>query len=160
VGAPEVIGNADDAWSAYMGWHETDEHDTALIFALVGDNDPRLHKRIIGQGERRTAWLVNGIVYKVGRRGTNIWEHELLTEWRATGAQWAPATTLWEWTDGFGDKVAVVAMPYLPDDGGKVNEATLADIRKAAPNTCRENYVSHGGRTYLIDGEDIEGSPR
>jgi hypothetical protein len=50
-------------------------------------------------------------------------------------------------------------MPYLPDEGGEIEPSTLAAIRVAAPETCRENYVSHAGRTYLIDGGDIEVSP-
>jgi hypothetical protein len=41
--------------------------DAQLYLAGADDDDPRLTKRIIGRGESRTAWLVNGVIYKVGR---------------------------------------------------------------------------------------------
>ena len=116
-------------------------------------------KRVIGQGESRTAWLINGVVYKVGRNSANLYEHEALTAWREAGASWAPPTTLYRctiWPDG---QIMVVAMPYLPDDGSAADDATLAEIRRVAPQTCRENYTTHAGRTHLIDGGDIERFP-
>jgi hypothetical protein len=114
---------------------------------------------LIGRGEARRVYLVDGVVYKVALRDSaNRYEHDALTEWRTAGATWAPETSLWSF-DYDGDIWSVVAMPYLPDDGGPVDETTLAAIKAAAPETCRENYVSHGGRTYLIDGGDIAYSP-
>lgn len=141
----EQIGNGYDAYQVVLGPQYADNY---------GQNLKR-----IGGGEARSAWLVNGVVYKFGRDSANRHEHEVLSAWRATGATWAPKTTLWTGTDWSGGEYAIVAMEYLPDDGGPVDQETLAQIRRAAPQTCRENYVSHRGRTYLIDGGDVEKWP-
>jgi hypothetical protein len=122
----------------------------------ASDDDPRMSQRVIGSGERRTVWLINGVVYKVGRQSSNRYEHEALTAWRQAGAVWAPATTLWTVPTEFDENELVVAMEYLPDDGGDIDPAVMAEIRRVAPQTCSENYVSHGGRLYLIDGEDVD----
>lgn len=144
-------------WDCQCGCAESIA-DQDLAMAGVPDDDPRYSRHVIGSGESRTVYLIDGVVYKLGRDSANTWEHECLTEWRETGADWAPPTSLYQVR--LDDEVyTVVAMPYLPDDGGPVDDATLAAIRVAAPQTCRENYVSHGGRTWLIDGGDIEGSP-
>jgi hypothetical protein len=142
-----TLGNQHDAWLAKL----SDTMSYCPCCNTVADQ--------IGRGEARRAYLINGVVYKVADRpGANRYEHEMLTQWREAGATWAPMTALFEF-ELYGDDIPVVAMPYLPDDGGSVDMATLVEIKAAAPETCRENYVSHGGRTYLIDGGDIDHSP-
>jgi hypothetical protein len=158
-----MLGNPHDARRAVLGWEPgchcgCEEHDRALSYEGVPDYDHRRTMRLIGVGESREAWLVNGIVYKVGRDRTNVYEHEALAEWREEGAQWAPVTYLHEVTDQYGFPRVVLAMPYLPEDG-EVDPATLAEIRQAAPQAAPENYRSSGGQTWLIDGVDIEVSP-
>jgi len=137
-----MVGNAEDAFDAWF--YPMVQHE---------------HVELIGHGESRVVYLVNGVVYKVGRPSANRYEHELLTAWRAAGAQWAPATSLWEDRDPFGEAYTVIAMDYLPDDGSDPDEATLAEIRRCAPQTCRENLHTHAGQLYLIDGVDIEVFP-
>ena len=160
-----MIGNRHDAQRAVWGWRidcpcGCDATDGALLLAGADDGDLRLSKRLVGQGESRAVWLINGVVYKVATRDSaNVGEHQGLTEWRKAGARWAPETSLHEARSEYGEAVTVLAMPWLPDDGGQIDAATLADIKRAAPQTCRENYVAHGGLTYLIDGGDIEISP-
>jgi hypothetical protein len=140
----KTIGNGADAREAY----------------LYAYGASQVNVQEIGSGESRTVMLIGGVVYKVGRDSANRWEHECLTEWRKAGAQWAPQTTIYVGRDPEGgDEYTVLAMPYLPDDGGPVDQDTLAAIRVAAPQTCSENYVSHRGKTYLIDGGDIQSSP-
>lgn len=154
----------DSGYECQCGCAAADER-LAMYGDAVTDDDPRYTARVIGSGESRTAYLVNGVVYKVGRDSANDWEHDFLGRWRDAGAEWAPQTSLHKVTilvngDGDTEQYLVVAMPYLPDDGGEVDEATLAAITVAAPHVSRVNYTSHGGRTYLIDGGDIERDPR
>jgi hypothetical protein len=143
-----AVGTEHDAWMALII-----DHGGYCKCGCGNDAAP------IGRGEARTVYLINGVVYKVARRpSANVYEHDMLTEWRAAGVSWAPATSLWRFSL-YDTEEIVLAMPYLPDDGGDLDAVTLSAIRRAAPQTCRENYVSHGGQTYLIDGGDIELSP-
>lgn len=142
-----TVGNGHDATQAILGW-------SGFTCDCCGEEQFDA-KTIIGRGESRTAWLIGGVVYKVGRDAVNEVEHDRLTAWRMAGAGWAPATTLYRGTGVDGDPATVLAMPYLPDDG-LVDPATLAVIKQIAPQTCRENYVNHAGQTWLIDGGDIE----
>ncbi|GAA3878350.1 hypothetical protein GCM10022243_48820 [Saccharothrix violaceirubra] len=154
------VGNRRDAASAALGYHDYDDHDISLMLHDdAHEDDPRLHKRLIGRGERCVAWLIDGVVYKVGRDAGNRYEHEALTAWRQAGAPWAPPTTLWTVLDEWGFECVVVAMPYLPDSGAEVDPARLAAIRQAAPQTCRDNYADVDGHLWLIDGGDIEHWP-
>lgn len=142
-----TIGNQHDAWAAYA-FSNGYGCDCCDVMA-----------DLVGSGEARQAWMVNGVVYKIAERpSANRHEHTMLTQWREAGASWAPPTSLYGFTQ-YGDQIVVLAMPYLPDDGGAIDPATLAAIKVAAPETCPENYVSHNGQTYLIDGGDIAISP-
>lgn len=145
-----AMGNEHDAWVALMVAHG--------MYCTCGCEIDDNNMRLIGTGESRAAWLVNGVVYKIARRASaNTYEHEMLTAWRKAGAKWAPETSLYEF-ELYGDPEPVVAMPYLPDDCD-LDEATVAEIRRAAPQTCMENWMAHGGQTWLIDGQDIEYLP-
>jgi hypothetical protein len=141
-----MTGNRDDAFEVYMFTHGYGSARTIDI-------------EVIGRGESRTVYLLNGVAYKSGRDSANVYEHEALTAWRKAGAWWAPKTSLYEFATPYGDETeTIVAMTYLPDDGN-IDEATEAEIRKVAPQTCRENLHSCGGQTWLIDGVDIERMP-
>lgn len=140
----QQIGTVADAICAQSGW-----------YCSCGC-DPEHDKIVIGDGESRRAWLIGGVVYKVGRASASEYEHEALTAWRLADAGWAPPTSVYHLVDGYGDPVTVLAMEYLPDDGSPLDEVTLAAIKVAAPQTCRENVTAIDGRTYLIDGGDIE----
>lgn len=135
-----MIGNRDDAATASL--------------ADIGYADAEM----IGHGEARRVYRIDGVVYKVTcRNSANTYEHEALTAWREAGAAWAPETAVYEFDLPQGPEV-VLAMPYLPNEGD-ADEATLAEIRVAAPQTCPENWTTHAGQTYLIDGGDIENWP-
>lgn len=150
-----MIGTEHDAWRAILEWVACpcgcEDHEIFL-----SADDPQRTKRIIGSGEARTAWLVNGVVYKIGRASSNEYEHHALTAWREAGAHWAPETSLYTFDMWHGGTEVVIAMPYLPNDGSPVEESDLDEIRRAAPQTWSGNYTTHQGRTYLIDGQDIE----
>lgn len=156
-----MVGNEHDAWRAVIEWAACpcgcEDHEI-----WMHDEDPRRTKRIVGSGESRCAWLVNGVIYKIGRASANEYEHRLLTAWRDAGGAWAPETTLFHFggdQSSYGYTETVIAMTYLPDDGTPVNEADLAEIRRIAPQTWSGNYTTHRSRTYLIDGQDIETYP-
>jgi hypothetical protein len=116
----------------------------------------------LGSGEDRSCWMIRDVVYKIARRRTaNPHEHEVLSAWRAAGAAWAPPTTVWMIPDPVmpEHEWPVLAMPYLPNDGA-LDEATLVEIRVAAPDVWADgNCVHHQGQTYLIDGGDVERLP-
>lgn len=163
-----VIGNPHDACRAVNGLVidcscGCDEPDNRLYLNGAGDDDPRLSKRIIGEGESRTAWLINGVVYKVGRDSANTYEHEALTAWHAAGAPWAPITSLYQINMtldvGYVETYVVIAMPYLPDDGSQVDEAALTQLRSVASQTWRGNYTVRAGQPWLIDGVDVDYLP-
>jgi hypothetical protein len=159
--AATQLGNEHDALRVYYGDDVDcpcgcDKVERDRYVATGEDVGPT----VIGRGEARTAWLVNGVVYKVGRAAVNEHEHRALGAWRQVGASWAPLTSLYRGVDCHGDTFTVLAMEYLPDDGSPPDESTLAEIRAAAPQTCPENWSTCEGRTYLIDGGDIELYPR
>ena len=154
-----MVGNEHDAWRALIEWDSCpcgcEDHEV-----WMHDEDPRRTKRVVGSGEARCAWLVNGVVYKIGRNSANEHEHQVLTDWRKAGAHWAPETALYRFAvthdDSYTWTEIVIAMTYLPDDGSPVNESDLAEIRRVAPQTWFGNYTTYQGRTYLIDGGDVE----
>lgn len=138
-----MIGNEDDAFDA-----------------LLSETMPYSGRaRQIGRGEARAVYRIGDVAYKITRRNSaNEHEHAALTAWREAGAQWAPETTLYHF-DVQGAEWVVLAMPYLPHTS-RIDPAVLAEIKKAAPQTCAENVTAHGRRTYLIDGGDIEYWPQ
>lgn len=162
-----LLGNIHDALRASarsLGLYDCDcgcaTRDDVLYARGVDDNDPRLTLRVIGRGESRTAYLVNDVVYKIGRDSANEYEHKSLSAWRDADANWAPETHLYRMLSPYGDPMTAIAMTYLPDDGSAlVNSTELAKIRQAAPQACRENWTVNKGQPYLIDGVDIERFP-
>lgn len=132
-------------------WHYWDE--------LLTPEQVAMSPARIGRGEARTVYQVGQTVYKIGTHRANEWEHHMLTAWRAAGAAWAPPTTMYE--VDLPDRIAsVLAMPYIPDDGGEPGSEQLAEIRRAAPQVyVRDNVRVHGGQAWLIDGGDVEREP-
>ncbi|HEY9473019.1 MAG TPA: hypothetical protein VIS06_04100 [Mycobacteriales bacterium] len=143
-----VIGNVADAAEAAGGWE-------------YANNTLRLN--LIGQGEARECWLIGGVVYKVarwGRESANAYEHQVLSAWRAAGAEWAPATTLWTVRCPIrGELIPVVAMPYLPDDGPLDRDAVAQIREQAASELWEGNCQQHNGRVWLVDGGDVDRLP-
>ncbi len=109
----------------------------------------------VGRGSHRTAYLdqAANVVYKVGHAGANRQEVRVLAELRAKGEAHAPAATLHEvmFTDWCGQEVeaAVVAMPYLPDDGSVPGPYPV--LEGAADFNEHGNVHANGGRLWLID---------
>jgi hypothetical protein len=108
----------------------------------------------IGSGEDRTAYLVNGIVYKIGtRRSANRYDHETLSDARAAGLRWAPESSLYELVDQYGDEWPVMAMPYLVADGTDPDPDLLAEMNaQTGGEVDWTNYVVLAGQPIVIDG--------
>jgi hypothetical protein len=116
---------------------------------------------VIGQGEDRTAYLVDGVVYKVGRRMTaNPYDHGILTAWRAAGAPWAPESSLYAVADEYGEEWPVMAMPCLLDDGSTAEPAALATMHEQTGGQVdRGNYAVIKGQPIVLDGCTVAGYP-
>lgn len=142
-----MLGNANDAFEAVLGW------DTNRLTDI----------ELVGSGESRVVWRFDDqVVYKVGGGRTNQYEHEALTAWRRAGALWAPETALHHVeVNRFGcwEPFVVLAMAYLPDDGTTPDPDTFAEIRRAAPQVAWQNVHVCRGQTWLIDEVDIEVMP-
>jgi hypothetical protein len=138
----ERVGNRQDATEAMWHWLTNGYHGERA--------------REIGRGEDRTAYLVNGVVYKVGiRPSANRDDHDTLSSARAAGMPWAPQTSLYELVDNYGDPCPVLAMPYLPDDGSVPDPALLAEMHAQTGGQVDRiggNYVVRAGQPIVIDG--------
>lgn len=139
-----MIGNEDAAFDTLLG----------ALYPYGGGRTAKL----IGRGEARRVYLLDGVVYKIAARNSaNEHEHQALTAWRLTGAEWAPETSLYRFQVDGADHV-VLAMPYLPRTSTP-DPAMVAEIRQAAPEVAEENITARRRRTWLIDGGDIENWP-
>ncbi|MFI6909785.1 hypothetical protein ACIBKY_51580 [Nonomuraea sp. NPDC050394] len=130
--------NADDALRAYFRWADVEW-------------DEEVQK--IGQGEDRTAFLVNSIVYKLGSRASaNAYDHQTLEAARRAGKPWAPPSCLFEITTEFGVQ-HVMAMPYIVSDGTDADPDALARMFKDAGDEIDfTNYSVINGQPIVIDG--------
>lgn len=134
----------------------TDARAAALCH-LYGDSADAAE---IGRGEDRTAYLLNGVVYKIGSRPTaNPYDHETLAAARNAGMPWAPETTLWRWTDQYGDEITILAMPYLTDDGTEPDPTALAAMHAqtgGGVDRIGGNYVVIAGQPVVVDGCTVQ----
>lgn len=121
-----------------------------------GESLDGTHVLHVGEGEDRSAYLVNGVVYKVGRRDSaNVADHDALSAARAAGFAWAPATALLSAVGEFGEFHPVLAMPYLVDDDSDVPDELLAQFRLETGGQVDRiggNWVAIAGRPWVIDG--------
>lgn len=135
------VGNRDDAIKVVL-WHYAEIFEEGIEW--------------VGQGEDRTAYRLNGVVYKVGRRASaNRYDHALLEEARQAGRPWAPPSSLYEVRSEYGDEVPVIAMPYLVDDGSTPAPGTLEEMWADTGGQYyvdSDNYVVIGGQPIVIDG--------
>jgi hypothetical protein len=136
-----AVGNAEDARSA------------VLAYAL--GYEPGVEE--IGSGEDRTAYLINGVVYKVGRRASaNPYDHATLQRAYEAGLPWAPPSSLYTVVDQYGEEVPVMAMPLLEDDGTEPDPDKLAELYRQTGDRRdridRGNYVVVGGQPIVFDG--------
>jgi hypothetical protein len=106
-------------------------------------------------GEDRTVYRVGDVVYKIPTRPTaNPYDHHAQEEARRRGYRWAPsASTVWCVRDYLGDEdVAVLAMPYLEDDGTSPDPELMAEMQaQAGGGVDGTNYVVIGGQPIVID---------
>lgn len=141
-----MIGNKQDAERAARQWDDPYYYDVDV--------------ECIGYGERRCAYLINGVVYKVGHV-ENRRDHDMLTAAREAGMPWAPETTLYEvesWWDRWapGYTVPVLAMPHLTPDGSMVDIPALALMQAQTGGVY--DYVVVGGQPIVWDGAAIPGA--
>jgi hypothetical protein len=107
-----------------------------------------------GAGEDRTVYRIGEVAYKIPTRPTaNPYDHHMQEEARRRGYRWAPAaSTLWTFTDLYGDDVAVLAMPYLESDGSTAAPALMAEMQEQAGGQVDgTNYVVIAGQPIVID---------
>jgi hypothetical protein len=132
---------------------------TALVIHTLGGLDRDIDFEVVGSGEDRTAYLIAGTVYKVGRRASaNRYDHATLTAAREAGMAWAPVTTLYDF-ELYGDPIPVLAMPYLPDDGTEPDPALVAEMHAQTGGQVDRiggNWVSRQGRPVVLDGCTVE----
>jgi hypothetical protein len=132
------IGTAADAFEAYATYHH------------AGD------ARQIGRGEDRTAYLINGVVYKIGhRQSANRYDHDTLSTARAAGARWAPESALYTVVGMYDETWTVMAMPYLVDDGTDADPEALAEMHAqtgGGVDRIGGNYVVIASQPVVIDG--------
>ena len=106
-------------------------------------------------GEDRTVYRVGDVVYKIPSRPTaNPYDHRAQEEARRRGYRWAPAaSTLWPVRDYLGDEdVAVLAMPYLEDDGTSPDPDSMAEMKaQSGGGVDGTNYVVISGQPIVID---------
>ena len=111
---------------------------------------------LIGRGEDRSAYLIDGTVYKVGYRDSaNEADHAALTAAREAGHEWAPTTALYYAVDEFGRRVPVMAMPHFEDDGSEMSPEVAANLRRTAGTQVDRiggNYVVVSGMPVVLDG--------
>lgn len=138
--------NCDDATAAYRAYDRVEW-------------DERVQK--IGEGEDRCAYLVNGIVYKIGRSATaNPYDHETLEAARRAGLPWAPPSELFQLVNGYGEKWSIMAMPYIRDDGTDPDPDAMARMREETGGQVDfTNYRTIGGQPVVIDGCTVDRGP-
>ena len=127
------------------------QHEHDVISERLGWVEP------CGAGEDRTVYRVGGTAYKIPTRATaNPYDHGMQEEARRRGYRWVPAaSTLWTVRDGVWDEefdVAVLAMPYLEDDGSSPDPALMAEMQaQAGGGVDGTNYVVTAGQPVVID---------
>ena len=107
-----------------------------------------------GAGEDRTVYRVGNVAYKIPTRPTaNPYDHQMQEAARQRGYRWAPAaSTLWTFTDQYGDQVTVLAMPYFESDGSTADPALIAEMQhQAGGQVDGTNYVVIAGQPVVID---------
>lgn len=119
--------------------------------------------KLVGAGETRTVFLApSGCVYKVGSNSANRAEHRFLTEARAQGYAWAPATTRYDrlgWDGWEGERdLVIVAMEHIVGDGSTMtNGPEIFGALCAAGDINYDNVIVRGGIGYLVDGAGMTG---
>jgi len=147
----QSIGDIDTAAEVARYYHDAPGAQHGRIAA--GDA-----MELIGSGEHRSVYLdyETDTVYKIGSDRANEREHTKLSEAREAGYAWAPQTSLYRVTvaseDGDAIECTVVAMPYLPDDGGEADAGIdLGLIWAYGGDLNTDNLHVNGGRAWLID---------
>lgn len=111
----------------------------------------------LASGQHRAVYVDydTDTAYKLARderqESANRQEHQLLTEHREAGADWAPPTDLIEVTvtTAWGEfRCTVVAMPYLPEDWSVEHAGAAIPIDG---DFNPSNVVANGGQLWLID---------
>jgi hypothetical protein len=137
--------------------------DAAAVLASVewwGSTNPRV--TLIGKGEDRYAYLLHGVVYKIGTRASaNRYDHETQVEARRRRYRWAPtASTLYEVPDEWRIPVPILAMSYHPDDGTTPDPAALADMmRQSGGGVDPTNFTVTNRQPIVIDFCTVELGP-
>jgi len=138
-----ACGTAADAMAVYL------QHEHDVVDEQLGWVKP------CGAGEDRTVYRVGNVAYKIPTRATaNPYDHRMQEEARRRRYRWAPAASaLWTIHDGVWDEdVAVLAMPYLEDDGSRPDPALMAEMQaQAGGGVDGTNYVVIAGQPVVID---------
>ncbi|GHE31743.1 hypothetical protein GCM10017673_38120 [Streptosporangium violaceochromogenes] len=147
-----------------VSWGDTlptfDDALAAFYAYMRVEWDERVQK--IGQGEDRCAYLVDGVVYKMGPRATaNPYDHATLEAARRAGLPWAPPSELFQLVNKYsGEEWSIMAMPYIQDDGTDPDPDAMARMREETGGQVDfTNYRTIGGQPVVIDGCTVDRGP-
>ena len=138
-----ACGTLADAIAVYY------QHEHDVLDERLGWVEP------LGAGEDRTVYRVGDTAYKIPTRPTaNPYDHHMQEEARRRGYRWVPAASaLWSVRDYLDDEdVAVLAMPYLEDDGTSPDPELMAEMKaQSGGGVDGTNYVVIAGQPVVID---------
>jgi hypothetical protein len=146
------VGTGEEAVAAWLAHHEW------MWQARLGDSDGQF--TLVGRGEDRSVYRCGDVVYKVGSRpSANPYDHEVQEAARAAGCRWAPpASSLYRLAVP-GGVDSVLAMPYIVDDGTRVDPELLAEMNAqtgGGVDALADNYMVVGGQPIVVDGCTVD----